>query len=1338
MKLTTYLVRGVYLLLSMITCIQVSYSQCDTNCEMQCIGQINVSLDQSCFTEITPAMGGNNIESACNFLYTVKLYDENGNPISGTTVGLEHNGQLITYQITENECGNNCWGKAKIEYKYPPQIDCPVDLTVACGVVDLLEYPPATGGCVAFEVILLSQIKDPISCDPDFSSSIVRTYQARDEFGNTSTCSHTIFIRRIDIDDIIFPNNAKISCSDTLLIFNENGFPLPWMNYALTGSGYGMGGLFTGSGSAIGVPIICDVNVVDGLYCSDSGAYSGVPLIPAGGATVINKSDDPYGPEFIVTTLDDTNNAGLCNAILTYTDIEIPNIPCKRKIVRTWDVREWWCTQEFTNGGLQVIEIIDDQAPLFVCPGDYTVATDYECGGHVYLEPVDAYDECNSELSYSFRSGINVLNTNGGFIDLNLGKNYLTYTVSDDCNNESSCQVQVTVKDDTQPVAICEQFKVISMSQSGQTLVFADPFDNGSWDECGIDRFEVRRMDSLCVASDTLFSDRVNFCCSDVGRETMVVFRAYDWSGNFNDCMVTVEVQDKIAPSITCPDDQTIDCDQGYDLNNLGLTFGNADVIDNCSETQILNEGVTADVSQCGVGNITRRFEVLGQDSSVIKSCKQFITIRNTTTFNPGNIIWPLNYEVVDVCHAEDLDPQDLPDLYNYPVFPNQEACTLLGYNHEDKMFTSPGGCIRIERYWTVINWCGTSEIGFDQFTSPNPQIIDIVNMMAPEIAPADSLFFESINISCLGDTVEIERTAMDDCDFLSWTYQVYNSADTLVFEGDTNYINVILPIGEYDIFWRVEDGCGNFDVDEQHVSMLNVKAPTPVCLNGLSVSLIGMDLDSNGVVDAEMAELWASDFDNGSSHSCGNEIALSFSRDTTEKNRFFDCSHLGITEVQLWVTDTRTGAQDFCRTFLEVLDNNNFDICNDSIQTVSMSGDVFDENNRMIEGVEVTLANTTTTSMTGESGQYAFENMPLGGSYEVVPMKNTDPLNGISTLDLVYIQRHILGLELITSPYKLIAADINKNNEVSAIDLIELRKLILGINDEIPTNLSWRFIESNFIFVDPTNPWLGTLPETHVIEKLNLTEVIDFIGVKIGDVNNSVVTSLNSEEIESRNRSIELEFDYKIDQVTGFLRADVYTKEEFELDGMQGTFELGSIISQESLEVVSGQIEISPYQFNFGNVENGWFTFSFAEVETKKLGKTHPLFTILINERMSGNLGNVIQISGRKTRSEIYSDNEIFKLQSRERTNSIESKLSTVPNPWSDQTTLSVDLIQDGNVVWNFYDVTGRLMYSEEIDGRKGSNELVIDKAKINTSGIVYVKLLTREGIKELKMIVL
>jgi len=1317
-------------LLSMITCIQVSYSQCDMNCEIQCIGQINVSLDQSCSTEITPAMGGNNIEPACNSLYSIKLYDEHGDLIPGTTVGLEQNGQLITYEITENECGNKCWGKAQIEYKFPPQIDCPSDLTVACGVVDLLDFPSATGGCAAFEVILLSQIKDPISCDPNFSSSIVRTYQARDEFGNTSLCSHTIFVERIDINDIIFPTNSKISCSDSLLIFDEYGFPIPWVYHP-----------FTGSGSEIGVPIICDVDVVDGLFCNVNNDYSGVPLIPSGGATLIEKSDNPYsGPDYISSLIDDDNSTALCNAVLTYTDIEIPNVPCKRKIIRTWDVREWWCTQEFTNGNIQLIEIIDDQAPVFNCPNDFSVSTDYDCGGRVLLDPVDAYDECNSELSYSIRSGTNVINTNGGYIDLNLGTNFLTYTVKDACNNQSSCDVKITVMDDTEPVAVCEQFKVVSISQSGQTLVFAEPFDNGSWDECGIDRFEVRRMDTLCVASDTLFSDRVNFCCSDVGRETMVVFRAFDWSGNFNDCMVTVEVQDKIAPTITCPDDQSIDCDQGYDIDNLALAFGEATVVDNCSQTQNINEIVTADVSQCGVGNITRRFEILAQDSSVLVSCKQFITITNTTTFNPNNIIWPLDYQVSDVCRTNDLDPQDLPDLFNYPVFPNQESCTLLGYNHEDRIFSTSGGCIKIERYWTVINWCGTSEVGFDQFTSPNPQIIDIMNMVAPVIAPADSLFFESINISCLGDSVEIERTAVDDCDFLSWSYEIRDIDETVVFEGDTNYINMILPIGEYHILWRVEDGCGNFDLDEQFVSMLNVKAPTPVCLNGLSVSLIGMDLDSNGVIDAEMVELWANDFDSGSSHSCGNEIALSFSSDTTDRNRFFDCNDIGITEVQLWATDILTGAQDFCRANIEILDNNMFSICDGNMNTVTVSGDVFDENNRIIAGVEVSLANTSNVIMTDDEGQYAFVNMPLGGTYEVVPMKNTDPLNGISTLDLILIQRHILGFETISSPYKLIAADINKNNAISSIDLIELRKLILGVNDEIPSNLSWRFIEADFEFVEPTNPWVTSLPESYLIESLDSPEDIDFIGVKIGDVNNSVVTSFYDETIDSRNKNIEIELDYTVNDVTGNVNVDIYMNEELSMDGMQGTFELDRFMNKENIDFTSGQIEVFDYNFNLENLDQGWFTFSFVEEKAKEVDISKPLFSIELKNENIGNLVDILHVSSQKIKSEFYSNKNSLELTSRMRVSKLDLdlKLMAMPNPWSAQTTLSVELPKEEMIVWNFYDVTGRKIYSEEMRGKEGNNILSLDNSKINTSGIVYVRLVTTAGIEELKMIVL
>ena len=59
---------------------------------------------------------------------------------------------------------------------------------------------------------------------------------------------------------------------------------------------------------------------------------------------------------------------------------------------------------------------------------------------------------------------------------------------------------------------------------------------------------------------------------------------------------------------------------------------------------------------------------------------------------------------------------------------------------------------------------------------------------------------------------------------------------------------------------------------------------------------------------------------------------------------------------------------------------------------------------------------------------------------------KTDDYTNGVSTLDLVLIQRHIfLGLTKLDSPEKLLAADVNKDGKVTASDLVELRKLILA-----------------------------------------------------------------------------------------------------------------------------------------------------------------------------------------------------------------------------------------------------------------------------------------------------
>ena len=343
-------------------------------------------------------------------------------------------------------------------------------------------------------------------------------------------------------------------------------------------------------------------------------------------------------------------------------------------------------------------------------------------------------------------------------------------------------------------------------------------------------------------------------------------------------------------------------------------------------------------------------------------------------------------------------------------------------------------------------------------------------------------------------------------------------------FRGDTikyglsDTLELYLPVGEFTVEWIVRDGCGNFDTDFQTLTMVNTKAPTPVCINGLSASLVAMDLDNDGVLETEMVELWASDFDAGSSiSSCGNGVTFSLSSDTLVKNVVFDCEDIGRNEVQLWVTDQLTGYQDFCVAFVDIQDNNNVDICDDSLSMAQISGTIFTEELEALSEVEVSLGENVNNVITDADGRYDFGPMPNGGDYMIMPSRDIEYLEGVSTLDLILIQRHILGIERLESPYKLLAADIDNDGEVSASDLVELRRLILGIYEDLPMQDSWRFVLADHLFLDNWNPWAAQIPNAYEIGFLDTDMDIDFIAMKLGDVNASVNLNGNG-NIEKRN----------------------------------------------------------------------------------------------------------------------------------------------------------------------------------------------------------------------------
>jgi hypothetical protein len=150
-----------------------------------------------------------------------------------------------------------------------------------------------------------------------------------------------------------------------------------------------------------------------------------------------------------------------------------------------------------------------------------------------------------------------------------------------------------------------------------------------------------------------------------------------------------------------------------------------------------------------------------------------------------------------------------------------------------------------------------------------------------------------------------------------------------------------------------------------------------------------------------------------------------------------------------------------------------------------------------------ITAGSTTTSA----AGTYSVNGVSININYEFRVAKpiGSDNRNGVTTLDIALIAKHLLGTQLLNSPYKIIAADVNQDGEVDALDMLLIRRFLLNITQTLPTGTSWRFIDKEYIFQDPTRPLEENFPE---FIKLTLSYTsfspANFIAVKLGDVNYS------------------------------------------------------------------------------------------------------------------------------------------------------------------------------------------------------------------------------------------
>lgn len=559
-----------------------------------------------------------------------------------------------------------------------------------------------------------------------------------------------------------------------------------------------------------------------------------------------------------------------------------------------------------------------------------------------------------------------------------------------------------------------------------------------------------------------------------------------------------------------------------------------------------------------------------------------------------------------------------------------------------------------------------------------------------------------------------------------------------------TQYSNAQLPRGHHKIIWTAEDGCGNTATCQYDFTIRDGLPPALACIGAPLLRKIGSDHTRQ----VELLEISHEATDN---YSPSNRLEYSLRRSGTgtgfpvdssgQPNRSitFDCDDLGLQGLQLWVRDQDKNASS-CQVIVTLQDPDG--ICTEALPTVggtittALTAGVAD----VQVGISATHAGMPPYSAIVHSdsmGHYAFANgFPAGTAYTLTPTKDGNALNGVTTYDLVLISRHVLGVEPIASPYKLIAADANKSNSITALDVLELRKLILGIYETgLPNVKSWRFVSKSFVFPTPTNPFQTVFPETRSVASLASNQLPnDFMAIKVGDVDCSAMPRFSG--LAEDRAADTLWFEVAERTVQSGETVEVVFRAMEAVEGYQFT------LDYPGLEVLGIQPGAAMQADNFAIfASRNALTTSFDAPKTA----TPAEFTVRFRVRQTGSLSQMLHLSSRITPAEAYTtETGVWSsgvgLYFAPITDSVHAfgSLTCTPNPFLDQTTIKFRLPAATMATLRVFDAAGRAVYNRTADYATGFHTLVIHQSDLGGSGVFFCQLQTSGGSLVRKMVVL
>ncbi|MFZ4559211.1 MAG: hypothetical protein ACOYOD_03355 [Saprospiraceae bacterium] len=584
--------------------------------------------------------------------------------------------------------------------------------------------------------------------------------------------------------------------------------------------------------------------------------------------------------------------------------------------------------------------------------------------------------------------------------------------------------------------------------------------------------------------------------------------------------------------------------------------------------------------------------------------------------------------------------------------------------------------------------------------------------------------------------------------------------------KGDGRWVlhSTAMPIGNHSLIVIARDDCGNLSAQREiPFSVRDTTPPVPVCYTGLA-----MQLSKKANANTGEVVLWASDLVAGPTEDCNgqgpargpnqkplitkyyvvkdNGDRVWDEKDSIDRQGFplrkassvtLTCEDAAFTQVliRLYAEDEK-GNMGYCETYV---------LLSDPLETCpkkgasAIAGIIATERGNMVDHVEVQLdGGASMMYRTDQTGKFAFKGLNDGMDYSVTPYRNDDVMNGVSTYDLLLLTRHILGTESLDSPYQLIAADVNHSGAVSTSDIVALRRVILGLDAAFPNNTSWRFVDAAFTFHNPQNPWATPMPETIKCPDLHENMSIEFIGIKIGDLNGDASSTASPRSTRT----------------VGITSPDVGVR-------AGETYPVSFYADLSAVEAL--QFTLYFPSFDWVGVEPGTFaeseiavfeadktlTVSWSPSEKEKQSPPRRLFTLLLKAGSEGELKNMLHLSSRITPAAAFyaqgtAGNVSLYFSKPEEVPSENSfeLLQNEPNPFSGETLLRFRMPEAGEATLTVQDVSGRILWQQEAKYPEGMHTIRVTDAQLRKgatgAAVLYYTLTTGRYTATRKMIVL